>query len=201
MLSVRTSLLLWKPNTRTIDSEAASNLPGLHGIFTAKDIAGASTELGIQPLQAHMFIFYFSIISCITPPIAIAAYAAGAIAKTNPMDVGWEAVRVGVAAYLIPFIFVYQPVLLLEGSLWGIFIAGVSALLGIIALGCAVVGFLDTNLTVLERLSMIAGSIFLIVPGIRTDLIGVALALVPFVKQRVRNNRSKRDQEQMEIYP
>jgi TRAP transporter 4TM/12TM fusion protein len=162
-------------------------LPTLPAYLVAVSITiPALAKLGVQPLAAHMFVFYFSIISCITPPVAIAAYAAAAISKSNPMKVGWEAVKLGIAAFLLPFIFVYQPVLLLVGSPWNILNASLSACIGVMALGCAVVGFIQTRLSPWERVSLIVGSVLLIIPGLTTDLMGLAFCGVPYLTQRFR---------------
>jgi TRAP transporter 4TM/12TM fusion protein len=148
-------------------------------------VAPALVELGVLPIVAHMFVLYFAVISCITPPVAIAAFAASPICKANPMEVGWEAMRLAIAAYLVPFAFVYQPAMLLEGSATATIFSVVSAGLGIVGLAWAIVGFAIVSLRMLERLALGVGALFLIAPGIVTDISGLFLySLVFFIQRR-----------------
>ena len=89
----------------------------------------ALIELGVPPIAAHLFCYYFAVVSCITPPVAICAYAAASIAKSDPLKTGWEAYRLGIAGFVLPFIFVYHPSLLFQGSLLGTLITTVKAVL------------------------------------------------------------------------
>src|SRR5699024_9620787 len=110
-------------------------------ILTAMLAAPTLVSLGVSPLAAHLFIVYFSVISAITPPVAVAAFAAAGIAKTNPTKVGFEAVRLGLASFIIPFIFVFNPALLMGGSAMEIIYAVLTSSAGIIILGCGIIGF------------------------------------------------------------
>lgn len=89
----------------------------------------ALIELGIPPIAAHLFCYYFAVISCITPPVALCAYAAASIAQSDPVKTGWEAFKLGIAGFIVPFIFVYHPSLLFQGSLLGTLITTVKAVL------------------------------------------------------------------------
>ena len=90
-------------------------------ILSAALLAPPLINLGITPVAAHFFVFYFSVISCITPPVALTAYAAAGLAKTDPGKAGWTAFYYGILAYIIPYMFVYTPVLLWQGDLPGSF--------------------------------------------------------------------------------
>ncbi|NIA68525.1 TRAP transporter fused permease subunit [Pelagibius litoralis] len=145
-------------------------------IIVAIFAAPALIKLGISPLSAHLFVFYYAIVSAITPPIAVAAYAAGSIAgDKNLQAVGFTAMRLGVAVYLVPFIFIATPALLLEGS-WPEIAQGiVTASVGIIALAAAAQGFLTRSANPALRLLLAVSAVCLLVGGDLTDLIGFAL--------------------------
>lgn len=108
-------------------------------VLTAMLAAPTLIGMGISPMAAHLFIVYFSIISAITPPVAVAAFAAAGIAKENPNTVGFEAVRLGFASFIIPFIFVFQPALLLEGSVLHIILAVGTGLIVVVLIGYLIV--------------------------------------------------------------
>ncbi|MCF3944182.1 TRAP transporter permease [Oceanobacillus alkalisoli] len=153
-------------------------------ILTAMLAAPTLIELGIQPMAAHLFIVYFSIFSAITPPVAVAAYAAAGIADENPNRVGLEAVKFGIVGFFIPFMFVLEPALLLEGSIGEIVLAVLTALLGITALTGAMIGWLVTNATALDRLLLLGGGCLFIFPGVIWNIAGLALVLVVFFMQK-----------------
>ena len=100
-------------------------------ITVAALIVPALVKIGIEPIAAHMFAFYFGVVSTITPPVALAAFAGAAIAKTPPMATAVEATRVGIAKYLAPLIFVYNPALLFVGPLWMTVVSAAVALAGL----------------------------------------------------------------------
>lgn len=135
--------------------------------------APALIELGVSPLAAHLFIFYFAVVSGITPPVAIAAFAAAGIADAGPMRTALAATRLGVAAYIIPFMFVYGPPLLLEGSPAQQFLAIPTALLGILMLAAGVSGWALMPLTWIVRGLCLAVALVMITPGLISDLIGL----------------------------
>ncbi|MEE8396534.1 MAG: TRAP transporter fused permease subunit [bacterium] len=127
-------------------------------ILLAVLIAPALEELGLFPLSAHLFIFYFGLLSMITPPVAIASYAAAALAGSEPVRTGWESVRLGAMAYVIPFIFVYSPELLLVGEAGDIVWAIASTALGALFLGVGLTGFFTRNLLLPQRALYIASA-------------------------------------------
>lgn len=143
-------------------------------LILAVTAAPAIVQAGIDPMAAHLFIFYFGIISAITPPIAVAAFAASGIAKCNPMSVALAACKLGLAAFIVPFMFAYGPELILKGSILSILLSVLTAVLGVWALAVALEGFLGGMLSMPIRIFLGVLSLFLIVPEAYTDLIGLA---------------------------
>ncbi|MCM3570545.1 TRAP transporter permease [Neobacillus mesonae] len=147
----------------------------------------ALIELGINELAAHLFVFYFATLSTLTPPVAIAAYAAAGLANASPFKVGWTSVRLALAGFIIPFMFAYEPSLLIvRGTLINGIIGIIAAIVGVILLGCAVIGYFKIPCTKIERILLFAGAITLITPGLVTDFIGVILGLVAYMNQKRR---------------
>lgn len=150
--------------------------------------AGAFQMLGIEPLVAHFFVFYYGVLADITPPVALAAYAAAGIAGSNPFQTGNTAFRLGIAKALVPFVFVYSPALLLvaQGFSWGAFAVTLAgAMLGIGALGIAFSGYLIAPLRMVERWYVAFVAFLFIAPGLLTMAIGLAL-LAPVVMLQFR---------------
>src|SRR6056297_2697691 len=140
--------------------------------------APALAVLQVEPLVAHFFVFYYGVLADITPPVALAAYAAAGIAGSNRFKTGNTAFRLGIAKALVPFVFVYSPALLLvtDGFTWASFtITLAGAMLGIGGLGVAFSGFLIAPLTRLERWAVALTSLLFIAPGLTTMAIGLAL--------------------------
>ncbi len=136
----------------------------------------ALIKLGAVTPAAHMFAFYFAILSAITPPVALAVYAAAGLAKTDIWTSGLYAVRVGAAGFIVPFMFVYEPALLMIGSEWYVVLqALVSASIGTICLAGSLAGYFIGPTTRIQRVVLFAAALLLIKPGWITDLIGLAL--------------------------
>lgn len=150
-------------------------------------VAGpALAQLQVEQLVAHFFVFYYGVLADITPPVALAAYAAAGIAGSNPFKTGNTAFRLGIAKALVPFVFVYSPALLLvaDGFTWAAFTTTLlGAMLGISALGVAFSGFLVAPLNKLERWWVAIVSLLFIAPGVTTMLIGFALMLPVLIRQ------------------
>ena len=125
------------------------------------------------PIAAHLFIFYFAVLSFLTPPVCVAVYVAAAIAGTEVMRTAFQAVKLGIVAYIVPFIFVYSPALLLQGSGGDIAIVVISALLGFIFLAIAIQGYLFSKMAFLSRITLIIGAFVLMIP---TGAVGLAIA-------------------------
>ena len=155
-------------------------------IVAAATCAPALIKLKVPALAAHMFVFYFACLSNLTPPVALAAYTGAGIAGANPSQVGWTAFRLSVAGFIVPYIFVTSPVLLLSGGTMGEFaLAAVTGVIGTIALGAAVQGHYAGPLNVVQRAVLMAGSLALLVPGISTDLLGLAALVGIYLWQRL----------------
>ena len=146
----------------------------------------ALTAMGISNVAAHFFVFYFSCVGAITPPVALAAYSASAVAHTDPMKTGWTAFRMGLVAYIIPFIFAFNPILLLqgEGGIMETILALITATLGVFFFTFASEGFFRDFLHPVIRILFAAGSISLMVPGTVTDVIGIVLIAAGILLRR-----------------
>lgn len=143
-------------------------------------------QAGIPTIAAHLFAIYFGIAANITPPVALVAYAAAPLAGANPLAVGVQAVRLGFGLYLLPFLFVYGPELLLIGTVPDIVYAFVSTAIAMAGFAAAAAGFLMARLGLLERVGLALGSALIALPGIPTDLAGFAVvgALVAYNARR-----------------
>ncbi|HSG48291.1 MAG TPA: TRAP transporter large permease subunit, partial [Longimicrobiales bacterium] len=143
--------------------------------------APALVELGAPLLAAHLFIFYFGCISNVTPPVSLAAYAAAGLSGADPLRTGVMAMGLALPGFLVPFLFVHEPALLLEGPWWWILITSGTAALGVAALAAAVMGFLRSPLSVARRILLAAAALLLLVPGGWSDVLGLAAAVAIFV--------------------
>jgi len=147
-------------------------------IITSNIAAPALILLKVHLLAAHMFVFYFGIIADLTPPVALAAYAASGIAKSNPMKTGFTATKLAIGAFIIPYMFVYHPGMLLIGitplSVTQNLITSIAGMFGI---GVAMVGYCLAEMRWWERLWFFGSGILLIHPGTSTDLAGFVLLL------------------------
>lgn len=154
-------------------------------IITAALTAPALVKFGLPPLAAHFFVFYYGILADITPPTAIAPYALSAIARSDPTRTCWAACLVALSGFIVPFVFAYEPAML-DPLMAGpgttasrVVSVTVSAVLGVLMLSAALIGWLRTRATVLERGLLLLGAGALITPGLLTDLVGLSvLALV-----------------------
>ena len=158
----------------------------------ASVVAPGLIQLGVHPLVAHMFIFYYSVISAITPPVALAAYAGAAIAGAGPMRTSVVAFKYGLAAFIVPFNFFYAPALLMQGETIEIVRVAVTACVGVYLLACALQGwYMGRAASTVVRAGLIIASLLLIEGQIFTDVIGIVLAACMFVLQRTSSVRSQ----------
>lgn len=157
-------------------------------IVQASVAAPALVALGMPVLTAHMFVFYFGVFADITPPVALAAYTAAGIAKGDPMKTGAIATRCVIVGFIVPFLFVYHPGLILRGPLEDMIMMIPSTALAVIALSAFVGNYLQRGCTVWERFALLASGILLITPGWVTDLAGLVLLVLVFLWQRKRGN-------------
>jgi TRAP-type uncharacterized transport system fused permease subunit len=133
-------------------------------VILATLAAPALIKAGISPMQAHMFVMYFGMMSMVTPPVALAAFAAANIAQSDHWKTGWTATRVGWCSYIIPFLFALSPTLLMDGSTFDIVASTVTALLGVLLGTAGVVGHLRDTLTRAKRLAYLIVGVVLLVP-------------------------------------
>ncbi len=134
-------------------------------LLLATMIAPSLIKLGIHPIAAHMFVLYFGLMSMITPPVAIAAFAAASLSGAKPMETGMTAVRLGWIAYVIPFVFVLSPALIGQGTTLEIVSAGATAVVGVWIASCGLIGYMFCRLGALERLLTFAAGIMLLLPA------------------------------------
>lgn len=165
-------------------------------VITSTIAAPAMIQMGVPTLAAHMFVFYFGIIADITPPVALAAYAGSAIAKGNPLMTGVKASKLAIAAFIIPYVFVLSPVLLMIDATTGtLAAAAVTAVLGMVALSSSMIGYLADNCSKPERLLLFVGGLLMIQPGAVTDMIGAAIFIAILMLQ-IKRKRSMKAEAQ-----
>lgn len=159
----------------------------------ASVLAPALIQLGVVPLAAHMFLFYFSVISAVTPPVAFASFAAASIAKAPMWDTSIESMRFGIAGYIVPFMVVYGKALLVGQTPWPeTVLALATGTIGTLCLAAAVIGRLLRPTTILDRILLLAASLLLIKTGWNTDLLGLALLGTVLLLQGVWRPRALR---------
>lgn len=172
-------------------------------IIQATVSAPALMTLGVPPLAAHLFVFYFGIVADITPPVALAAFAGSGIAQSDPLKTGFEAFKLGFAAYLVPYIFALSPILVLirpEGlSTWGfafsVILAIVTALIGMLCIGGSTTNYFVTNDKWYERIMLFIAGVTLIHPSFHTDLFGAVVLGGVWILQTTRVKRKAVSQE------
>ncbi|MCX8192171.1 MAG: TRAP transporter permease, partial [Nitrososphaerales archaeon] len=156
-------------------------------VITATMVAPALLKIGVPMLVAHFFVFYFGIIADITPPVALAAYAGASIARADPIRTGLTATRLGIAAYLVPYVFVYSPTILLIGAtvenlLW----VTLTAITGVVALAGGLQGYFLRKTYIYERIPLVVAGIMLINPEPLTDMIGIGIFLIILLLQKLK---------------
>jgi len=137
-------------------------------VLLAVLVAPGLSKLGILPIAAHLFIFYFGMLSMVTPPVCLASYAAASIGKTDPVRTGWEAMRLCTIAYVVPFLFVFSPSLLLIGTWYAVAISIATAIFGAVLLGIGLVGYLFSPVGALKRLLFVVAAAGLLIPVVET---------------------------------
>ena len=161
-------------------------------VITSTIAAPALISLGVPILAAHMFVFYFGIIADITPPVALAAFAGSAISGGDPLKTGVNASKLGIAAFIIPYVFVLSPEILgINATLFSVMETTITALIGMVGVSGAMIGQLYCKANILERLLLLAGGLCLIDPTILTDIIGIAVLGGVFAMQYFRSKKSK----------
>jgi TRAP transporter 4TM/12TM fusion protein len=157
-------------------------------VITSTIAAPALLKLGVPAIAAHMFAFYFGIVADLTPPVALAAMAGAGIAKANPLKTAVESTKLAIAAFLVPYFFVYSPSLLLLGNASWLYTIRVvaGALLGMLGLGAGMEAWLITNTRGVERLLLLIGGLSLIHPSVTTDIVGIVCVGGVYLMQKTR---------------
>ena len=151
--------------------------------------------MGMHILAANMFVFYFGIVADITPPVALAAYAGSAIAKAPPMKTAFNATRLAIAAFIIPYVFAYNNAMIFVGdnvTALSVITITLSATLGMLSIAAGLMGYLTRDTNMLFRIILVAGGLLMIVPGTVTDLIGLAVLVAVYLLQKAENARDKK---------
>lgn len=170
-------------------------------IIIAALVAPALIKLGVVAIAAHLFIFYFGTRADITPPVALAAYAGAGIAGSNPMKTGVTAFQLGIAGYIVPFMFIYGPEILTIGPVHKVILATLTATFGVYCLAAGVQNCLFIRTTFYERILLLITSFLLIKPGLTTDLIGIVLFGIVYLSQRLRRKREAMMKEAASPHP
>lgn len=147
-------------------------------ILAAVLISPVMHSLGVADLPGHLFLLYFAVMSALTPPVAVAAYAASAIADDNPLKIAAQSVKIAIGAFLIPFCFVFNHGLLMEGSVWEIVYTTVNAILGLVMVAIAVEGYWNSHLSPLPRLCFAAAGLLFLAAGYVTFAVAIGVALI-----------------------
>lgn len=159
-------------------------------VITSTIAAPALVQMDVPVLAAHMFAFYFGIVADVTPPVALAAYAGAGISGADPMKTGFAAAKLAIAAFIVPYIFVLAPeLLMIDATPFTITFACATASIGMWGVSVAMIGFCQSKLSFLQRLLFFVGGLNMIIPGAVTDAVGVAILAVAFFWQRMNKNK------------
>ncbi|WP_455656191.1 TRAP transporter permease [Phascolarctobacterium sp.] len=159
-------------------------------VITSTIAAPALVQMGVPVLAGHMFAFYFGIVADVTPPVALAAYAGAGISGADPMKTGVAAAKLAIAAFIVPYIFVLSPeLLMIDATPFTITFACTTAIIGMWGVSIAMIGFCQSKLNALQRLLFFIGGLNMIIPGAVTDAIGVVILAVAFFWQRMNKNK------------
>jgi len=146
----------------------------------------ALVKLGVQVEAAHLFVFYFAILSAITPPVAMAVYAANTLSQAKIMEASWAAVKLGATGFIVPFMFVYEPAILMQGSVLHITLVLLQATIGVIILAAALQRYFFGRLPSWLSVILFIGSLLLIYPDWRYTAAGLAIAGGIMILQKAR---------------
>ena len=149
-------------------------------------------QMGVNPIAAHFFVFYFGIVADLTPPVALAAYAGAAIAQANPMKTAFTATKLAIGAFIVPYVFALSPeMLFVDTTAWEVILICITSVVGIFGVSAALQGWFLCRMSWYERLLSAAGGLLLIYPGIVTDSIGFGLLAIVLVLQLLARKNPK----------
>lgn len=161
-------------------------------LITSTIAAGAIISLGFKPLAAHMFVFYFGIIADVTPPVALAAMAGAAIAKSDPFKTGLEASKLAIGAFIIPYIFIFNPaMLMLDTNLVEVIQIIITSIIGMFGVAACLEGYVFRKCLWIERILFVTAGLLLIDPGSITDIIGLATIIILVLIQIFTRKKNK----------
>lgn len=159
-------------------------------LICAAVAAPALQQLGVSTMGAHMFVFYFACISAITPPVALAAYAGAGLAKAKPLEVGFTACKIGIVAFIVPFMFAFGPALLWEGTVAEVVLASITSLIGVTFLAFGLQRQMsNVKLDIVTSIVLIGAALLLIDTGWITDIAGIAVAVIAIALTLIRHKR------------
>lgn len=149
-------------------------------------------QMGVEPIAAHFFVFYFGIVADLTPPVALAAYAGAAIAQANPMKTAFTSTKLAIGAFIVPYVFALSPAMLfVDTSAWEVILICITSLVGIFGVSAALQGWFLCRMPWYERILSVVGGLLLIYPGIVTDSIGLGLLAIVLAAQLFENKKHK----------
>lgn len=159
-------------------------------VITSTIAAPALVQMGVPVLAAHMFAFYFGIVADVTPPVALAAYAGAGISGANPMRTGVVAAKLAIAAFIVPYIFVLSPeILMINGTVLTITVATITALIGMWGVSVSMIGYCIKETNTIQRILFFFGGILLIDPGLATDAVGCVILMLTYFWQVMEKKR------------
>ena len=154
-------------------------------VITSTIAAPALIQMDVPVLAAHMFVFYFGIVADITPPVALAAYAGSGISGGDPLRTGINASKLAIAAFIIPYIFVLSPeILMINATPFGVIFSCCTAIVGMVGVAAAMGAYFTRHLNFLQRCLFFFGGLGLIDPGLYTDVAGVVLMVIGYLWSR-----------------
>jgi TRAP transporter 4TM/12TM fusion protein len=159
-------------------------------LLAAAVIAPSLKNMGFEPIAVHLFIFYFAILSAITPPVCAAVYVGAGIAQADWVKTAWISMRLALVEYIVPFIFIYNTSLLLLGPVGTILLSLITATIGVSMIGCATMGYLAGPMNPFMRLALLIGSIMCITPGLRSDLAGLGIMALVYAYQKIQARKN-----------
>jgi TRAP-type uncharacterized transport system fused permease subunit len=195
-IKVSSSILSLRQNSQFLAlllTGITSVIPGMEVPTTAAYIVAVVVggpvliELGLPPLAAHLFIFYLAILSAVTPPVCGAIFIAAGMAHADWVETAKLGLKLCFATFLLPFLFAYEPSLILIGSPWAIALALTRAALALALLSAGFMGYLNSRLTMISRLAVITAGILMLIPGLWTDMTGIAIGLIVWNLSRWKN--------------
>ena len=164
-------------------------------ILAGSVIAPALIQINVEPLAAHFFVFYYAIFAGLTPPVCGTVFVASAMAESNWLKTAWISIRLSIGAFLVPFILIFNPGMILIGTTAAIARTTVTSLFGIFALGAGFMGYLTRNLNWPVRIILVASGIAMVDPGMVTDMAGIVCILVIVAYLVISGKKASSDSE------